>query len=99
MMYTLINVIVCEPGKQPYLKSIPNTITAKELLVGGPYCCARWRKHGLTFIYGRNRDNQNIPINSYMGISFRGTFLLARSNGLSIASVNEDDVKHLLSCS
>ena len=80
-MYSKINVIVKEPGKQPYQRMIENTSAALRELVGGHLesCTV---EADMVIICNEEGRLLNLPHNcEYCGVDFVGTIVLCGFHG------------------
>lgn len=75
----MINVLIVEPYKLPYEKKIPNTLEAKQEIVGGNIECADLLDdYYVTLICNEEGKLKSLPINRDIGYDIiAGTFIVA----------------------
>lgn len=89
-----INVLIIEPGKPPYEKRIPNTLQAKQEIVGG-YIEAVPLSDTADLICNDDRELTGLSPNRRLGDDvICGTFLIAGTDGSEdFCSLNEEDME------
>jgi len=75
----LINVLIVEPNELPYEKEIPNTLEAKQEIVGGYIeCTSLLDDDSVSIICNEEGKINGLPLNRYIGHDIiAGTFIIA----------------------
>jgi len=75
----LINVLIVEPNELPYEKEIPNTLEAKQEIVGGYIeCTSILDDDSVSIICNEEGKINGLPLNRYIGHDIiAGTFIIA----------------------
>lgn len=89
-----IKVIMCEVGKKPYIKEIPNELEEMQKLVGG-YIEVVSLINGLIVVCNEEGRLMNLPINNNLGLNIFGNFFIVRTNGEEFASIKDEDMETL----
>jgi len=93
----LINVLIVEPNELPYEKEIPNTLEAKQEIVGGYIeCTSLLDDDSVSIICNEEGKINGLPLNRYIGHDIiAGTFVIAGDdyeNG-EFKSLTEEQIK------
>jgi len=93
----LINVLIVEPNELPYEKEIPNTLEAKQEIVGGYIeCTSLLDDDSVSIICNEEGKINGLPLNRYIGHDIiAGTFIIAGDdyeNG-EFKSLTEEQIK------
>ena len=86
--------MICEVGKKPYVKEIPNELKAMQELVGG-YIETAPLINGLIIVCNEEGMILNLPINNNLGLNIFGNFFVVRTNLGEFASINDKDIEIL----
>lgn len=75
----MINVLIVEPNELPYEKEIPNTLEAKQEIVGGYIeCTSLLDDDSVSIICNEEGKINGLPLNRYIGHDIiAGTFIIA----------------------
>lgn len=75
----MINVLIVEPNELPYEKEIPNTLEAKQEIVGGYIeCTSILDDDSVSIICNEEGKINGLPLNRYIGHDIiAGTFIIA----------------------
>ena len=75
----MINVLIVEPFELPYEKEIPNTLEAKQEIVGGYIeCTSLLDDDSVSIICNEEGKINGLPLNRYIGHDIiAGTFIIA----------------------
>lgn len=90
-----IQVVLCEVGKEPYVKEMPNELKWMQEFVGGYIETAPLTRDGLILICNDEGMRLDLPINRNLGVEILGNFFVCRTDGSEFASITEAD-KELL---
>lgn len=93
----MINVLIVEPNELPYEKEIPNTLEAKQEIVGGYIeCTSLLDDDSVSIICNEEGKINGLPLNRYIGHDIiAGTFIIAGDdyeNG-EFKSLTEEQIK------
>lgn len=93
----MINVLIVEPNELPYEKEIPNTLEAKQEIVGGYIeCTSLIDDDSVSIICNEEGKINGLPLNRYIGHDIiAGTFIIAGDdyeNG-DFKSLTEEQIK------
>ena len=93
----MINVLIVEPNELPYEKEIPNTLEAKQEIVGGYIeCTSILDDDSVSIICNEEGKINGLPLNRYIGHDIiAGTFIIAGDdyeNG-EFKSLTEEQIK------
>lgn len=90
-----IKVILCEVGKDPEVKIVPNEPDWMEEFVGGYLEAISITRDGLILICNDEGMRLGLPVNHNFGLGVLGNFIICRTEGVELASVTQDDLKML----
>ena len=95
----MINVLIVEPFELPYEKEIPNTLEAKQKIVGGHIeCTCLLDDDSVSIICNEEGKIRGLPLNRDIGHDIiAGTFIIAGDdyeNGEFISLTNEQIEKY-----
>jgi len=90
-----IKAMMCEVGKKPYVKEIPNELESMQNFVGGYIETSFLTKDGLIIVCNEEGMFLNLPINRNLGVKILGNFLVVRADGEEFASISDKDIEVL----
>lgn len=93
----MIKVLIVEPNELPYEKEIPNTLEAKQNIVGGNIeCTSLLDDDSISIICNEEGKIEGLPLNRFIGHDIiAGTFIIAGDdyeNG-DFISLTEEQIK------
>ena len=76
-----MRVLIVEPGKQPSLAEVDNTLSAKQQIIGGPIDIIDPWDDSAIIVLNDEAKNQGLKINRTVGrVEIAGTFLVCGCN-------------------
>lgn len=89
-----IRVMICEVGKKPYVKEIPNELKPMQNIVGG-FIEVIPVKNDLLVVCNEEGAIFELPLNKNLGMNIYGNFFVARNEGPEFTSITDEDIEFL----
>jgi len=86
--------MICEVGKEPYVKEIPNDLETINKIIGG-YMEVASLTDDLIVVCNEEGMRLDLPLNDNLGLNILGNFFVARIEGTDLASITDEDIELL----